>query len=1174
MRLTAIKLAGFKSFVDVTTLPLPTNLTAVVGPNGSGKSNLIDAVRWVLGESSAKSLRGSESEDVIFNGAKGRKPGGRASVELLFDNSDNSVQGAYGSYAEIAVRREVVRGDGSQYFINGQKCLKRDVVDLFLGTGLGGRNQYAILEQGTISRLVDAKPEELRLWLEEAAGISRYKDRRRETETRVRQTRENLERLADLEGEIQQRLTVLARQAAAAEKYRELKQRERVIRTEVLLLRQRALQAQAAQQQAAIRQLEGGLESTRAALTAADARRSQAETAQRAAVDALNVQQGAVYQSEAALAREEQALAHARELQTLHGRELQQIDAQLAEAAERSRRETQRRDEVLHELQEAQSQAESSAVREQTLSEEAQQTEERFAFEQAQWEDFNQRAQAPMLEAEGERARLQGLDRAAQQIEKRQHHLQQERGALDAAPLQVSLFDADAELQTLENEIANARTALQLIDEELQGLRERRAASESTLHDARQSQQDARGRAASLETLQQAALRQDDAELGEWLQRRDWSARPQLATAIRVAPGWEAAIEHVLAGLLQAPLLAQWSLLDAPEQGPVSGAVLAAEDNVLDPAHPGTLADVVEGPAVVREWLGGIQRVADTREAASRLAGLAQGESVITADGVWRGRGWVRYPRSDADHSGVIARGQLLRELQTRTQTQEQWVREQEQILERLGERSQTLESERHNVASRFDQARVQHGRRLADRQAQAVRLEQVQTRIQSLGQDLGTLAEQRQTSAAELSATRERLTELERIAEALRAERNALQQSLTQARERDQQARSSLQAAVQAHSQAQVRLAAQGSALAAVDQSLKDVVEQIERLQQRREKGVAGSAELEQPIIDHMACVEQARAQLAEGRDALRRTREKLTATENITEQTQRALRAAESERDASLERLQQARLEFENQRAKREALDAQLAEIGEDIAVLSEALDTAAVVEDWEQKQAQTARRIERLGAINLAAIPELEEARARADYLTAQHQDLEQALVTLEDAMRKLDRETQERFRDTFERVDAMFRVRCPRLFGGGEASLEMVGDNWLSSGVRVMARPPGKRNATIQLLSGGEKALVALALLFALFELNPAPFCLLDEVEAPLDDANVGRFSDLVREMSQRVQFIIITHNKITMELAEHLHGVTMQEPGVSRLVSVDVQEAASLVESPAEETAEV
>ncbi|MBF6592609.1 MAG: chromosome segregation protein SMC, partial [Ktedonobacterales bacterium] len=381
----------------------------------------------VLGESSAKSLRGTESEDVIFNGAKGRKPGGRASVELLFDNADNTLQGAYGSYAEIAVRREVVRGDGSQYFINGQKCLKRDVVDLFLGTGLGGRNQYAILEQGTISRLVDAKPEELRLWLEEAAGISRYKDRRRETETRIRQTRENLERLADLEGEIQQRLKVLTRQAADAEKYREQKQRERVLKAEVLLLRQRALEAQAAQQQAGIHQFEERLETARAALSAADNQRTQAETAQRAAAGALNAQQGEVYQSEAALARDEQALAHARELQTLHGREQQQIEAQLLEAGERQKRETRRRDEVLHALQEAQSQAESTAAAEQTLSDEASQAEEAFTTEQAQWESFNQRAQAPMLEAEGERARLQGLERASLQVEERQRRLEQER---------------------------------------------------------------------------------------------------------------------------------------------------------------------------------------------------------------------------------------------------------------------------------------------------------------------------------------------------------------------------------------------------------------------------------------------------------------------------------------------------------------------------------------------------------------------------------------------------------------------------------------------------------------------------------------------------------------------------------------------------------------------------
>jgi len=1169
MRLTAIKLAGFKSFVDVTTLPLPTNLSAVVGPNGSGKSNLIDAVRWVLGESSAKSLRGVESEDVIFNGARGRKPAGRASVELLFDNADGTLQGAYGSYAEISVRREVVRGDSSQYFINNQKCLKRDVVDLFLGTGLGGRNNYAILEQGSISRLVDAKPEELRLWLEEAAGISRYKDRRRETESRIRQTRENLERLRDLEGEIAQRLTVLTRQAADAEKYRDLKQQERLLKAEVLLLRQRGLEAQSAAQQAAIQQLDTRLEAARAALASADAQRAQADAAQRAAAEALNGCQGEVYQSEAALARDEQALAHARELQTLHGRELLQIEGQLAEADARQTRETQRRDEVLQALQDAQRQSEAAVQGEQVQIEAARHAEQTLAEVQAQWESFNQRAQAPLLEAEGGRARLQGLERAAQQVEERQRRLEQERGSLDATPLQTSLFDADADLQTLEREITNAQTALQSIDEELQGLREQRATRDAALHEARRALQDARGREASLETLQQAALRQDDAALGQWLDQRGWSAQPQLATAIRVTAGWEAAVEHVLAGVLQAPLLPEWEPVQLPDRGPDSGAVLAAGHDRDATPDSGTLADCVEGPAVVREWLGAVHRVADVQDAAARLAGLPAGASLITPDGVWRGRGWVRYPRGNADHSGVIARGQLLRELRSQAETLQDQVTALEQTLEQLRNRSQALEAERRSAASRFDQARSQHGRRLADRQAQAVRLEQIQGRIQSLGEELDALAAQRQQQASELSAVRERLAELERAADALRAERSDLQQTLAQSRERAQQARGQLQAAAQARSSAQVRLAAQGSALSAVDQTLQDLAEQIERLQQRRSQGVAGSAELEQPILEHSARVEQARARLATVREQLRAAREQLSASEAAAEQAQRALRSAETERDAALERLQQARLEFESQRARREALDAQLAETGEDVVALAAALDAGATMDAWEQKLAQTLRRIERLGAINLAAIPELEEARARAEYLAAQHRDLDEALATLEDAMRKLDRETQERFRNTFERVDAMFRERCPRLFGGGEAYLEMVGDDWLSAGVRVMARPPGKRNATIQLLSGGEKALVALALLFALFELNPAPFCLLDEVEAPLDDANVGRFCELVREMSQRVQFIIITHNKITMELAEHLHGVTMQEPGVSRLVSVDVQQATSLVEPPVE-----
>ncbi|MDN5874047.1 MAG: AAA family ATPase, partial [Sinobacteraceae bacterium] len=666
MRLTALKLAGFKSFVDSTTLPLPTNLTAVVGPNGSGKSNLIDAVRWVLGESSSKALRGADSQDVIFNGAKSRKPGGRASVELLFDNSDQTVQGEWGRYNEIAVRREVIRGGTAQYFINGQRCLKRDVVDLFLGTGLGGRNQYAILEQGTVAQLVEAKPDELRRWLEEAAGISRYKERRRETESRIRQTRDNLARLGDLQSEIDKRLKVLTRQAADAERFNQSKAQERRLRAELLLLRRQNVERESAQRKARIEDAIGELEQARTLLSERDSARQMAESARNRAGETFNAAQAEMYQAEAVRSRSEQSLAHAREMQAVHEREVEASEARLAQLGERIEREKAQTVELEKELANVQSEGVAASSNEQQAAASLATAEAALAEEQRLWEGFEQRAQTPILEAERERSNVQASEKAAEGLAARLQRLDEERAALDEKPLQAALFDSDSELEALEAEIAQVRVRLDDGDTRLQALRGERDSNESTLNEARDALQDVRGRCASLETLQQAALRSDDQALAQWLDARGWQQRPRLADQLRVGGGWETAVEHVLSGLLQAPVLESWRPADMPPTGPASGVATVAGGSSGDAPPAASLASHVQGPAVVREWLDSVQVADSDSEALATLEKLEPGASVITADGVWRGRGWVRYPCADAADSGVIARGKLLREVQIR----------------------------------------------------------------------------------------------------------------------------------------------------------------------------------------------------------------------------------------------------------------------------------------------------------------------------------------------------------------------------------------------------------------------------------------------------------------------------------------------------------------------------
>jgi chromosome segregation protein len=1161
MRLSGIKLAGFKSFVDPTQLPLPSNLTSVVGPNGCGKSNIIDAVRWVLGEASMKNLRGADSEDVIFNGSKTRKPVGRAAVELLFDNSDGQIAGPFAAYAEISVRRELTRDGNSQYFLNGRKCLKRDVTDLFLGTGLGGKNQYAIIEQGMVSRMIEAKPEELRQWLEEAAGISKYKDRRKETESRIRGTRENLARLNDLRAELTARLEVLGKQAANAEKYRELKNQERELRAQILALRARGIAEQSVSHQQQIEAAEQALAQAREALNQTAAERTRAEAAQRQAQQLIAQEQSKVYEAEGAQARAEQNRQHALELKQIKARELETLLRNIADLEARGQREEQRMAEAARQLQALDAQATDAASREAQAQSALVEAEDTLQEEQRRWDRFVHDAEAPLTQTEAERVRVQQLDRARFQTDERCKRLESEYAALNPQPIQDSLVEVDRDLAQLAQQLGDGQARLQNLDQELQAMREQRAGQDAALHESRQQLQSARGRMASLETLQQAALREDDAELSHWLQQQGWHQHPRLASQLQVEPGWEAAVEHVLDGLLQAPLLPDFIAQSQRQpQGPKTGAVLL-DAQAGQPR--GGLAAKVTGPQAVLDWLSLIQPVDSEAEALALAAQLSPEQSVITPQGTWRGRHWVRHPRTGDQQSGVIARAQLLKQLRLQVDAQAREVNEREQAAQQSRERVQRLEAERSELAAQVDQLRSRHGQRLAFRQAQAVRLEQMQSRQQALGSELDTLRAARAQQEQELDAARTRLVSLEDVAEQLRQQRTQLQQSLTKARDRVQHARSQLGQAQTARNELQIQLAGRRSALSALEQTHAEVLASREALLAQRGEFERQAAAQDVPLQALADAVEAARQAADAAREALRQTRQRVEAVEQGLVAAIEALRTAEQTRDSRLEQLQQARLEFENLRARGEALDAQIRETGLDRDALVAALPAEATAEAWEERLAGVLRRIERLGPINLAAIQELEEASERDRYLTAQHTDLHEALETLEAAIRKIDTETKELFRTTFDRVNTVFIERFPKLFGGGEAYLELTGDDLLETGVRVMARPPGKRNSSIQMLSGGEKAMTAVALLLALFQLNPAPFCLMDEVDAPLDDANVGRFCEVVREMSENVQFIIITHNKITMELAAQLHGVTMQEPGVSRLVSVDVEQAVAL-----------
>ncbi len=1164
MRLSSIKLAGFKSFVDPSSLPLPSNLTSIVGPNGCGKSNIIDAVRWVLGESSMKQLRSDTMEDVIFNGSKTRKPAGRAMIELSFDNSDNTIQGPYAAYAEITVRRELTRDGTSQYYLNNAKCLKRDVLDLFLGTGLAARSGYAIIEQGMVSSMISSKPEELRQWIEEAAGISKYKERRRETESRIKQTRENLARLSDLRTELTARIEALRKQATNAEKYKEYKEQERKLKAELLALRLRALSQQHASHEATIAGLTQSLDAARTGLSGAHDAQARAEAANRESNHALSAQQNKLYEAEAALARGEQDLKHARELKEMKGRDLEQVARQLEDLSRREDSDRQQATELAATLVDLEAHVRGAEAAEaQQLA--ALNAAEKIAQEgQSQWDAFTLRAEAPLYQAEGERVRVQTLERALAQTQERLERLRSERSALDAAPIQSSLFDADSELETLNRELTDGQSRLADLDRLVQELRETRAAEDGALHETRQALQNARGRFASLETLQQAALRQDDAELQAWLQQQGLAQAPRLAAALKVERGWEAAVEHVLEGLLQAPLMSGFSTRAGTlPAAPKSGMTLMDDTAASGHVSADHLAGKVQGPAVIADLLSNIFVAPTHAEALYRASHLKPGESVIEPNGVWRGRGWVRYPRAEEERTGVLARSVLLEELGRETAAHTEAVRRHEGTLEQLQGKLKAAEAERSQIAVHFDSGRSRQAQRMAFRQAQAVRLEQTESRARSLQVDLDGLRGAQDQQQQELSGARARLTELEAVAQRLREERGQLQHALNQHRDSLAAVRAQSAQLAATRSQAQVQLAGRQSTLEALKRAQDDLDLRRQDLLSQRARYEQERAALEGPISTQAAGLDGARARVDTEREALRVAREHVIAAEGRLTQCLQQAREAEYAQDAAREKLQAAQLEFQTLSVRRQTLEDQITETGYAREALLAELAGDAAAEAWEEKLGAMMRRIERLGAINLAAIPELEEGEQREKYLFEQDADLTGALDTLEAAIRRIDVETKERFRVTFNKVDEIFRQRFPRLFGGGEAYLELTEDNLLETGVRVMARPPGKRNSSIQLLSGGEKAMTAVALLLALFELNPAPFCMLDEVDAPLDDANVGRFVEVVREMSGNVQFIIITHNKITMELADQLHGVTMQEPGVSRLVSVDIQQAMDL-----------
>jgi len=1166
MRLSKIKLAGFKTFVDPTTIKFPSNLMGIVGPNGCGKSNIIDAIRWVLGESSAKTLRGDSMADVIFNGSSTRKPVGQASVELVFDNSDKTISGAYANYAEIAVRRVVTRDGQSQYFLNGGRCRRKDITHILLGTGLGS-NGYSIIEQGMISRLVEAKPDELRAFLEEAAGISKYKERRRETEHRIRHTRENLERLADLREEVDKQLNHLQRQAKAAARYKELKTEQRRVTAELLALRLKALRSEVATQDEQLAEKQQALEAALAAQREADqgSERLRHEVGERN--EALNTVQGEYYRVGAEIARLEQSIRHRRELMQRQREDLETTEHQLEEIrahVENDQLELEQLELALEELNPGLEEANASRAEAEEALHQAETAMEEW---RQRWEQVARDIANMESAAQVEEARLEQLSAQRDRLAREQERQAAERESLRFEELEERLEHMAIEEETLQAEVAEATRLLDAVWQQIQELRDQEKQVSAELDQLRAQLQNDRGRLASLEALQEAALGKAPKQIGEWLERAPLVDRRSLAERLSVEPGWERAVETVLGGYLQAVSVSTLdevaeSLAELTEGGL---ALLEETSGRGEPASAGKqwLADLVKAPDSAQPLLAGIRAV-PTLEEAIRLRGeLANGESIITPNGTWLGRHWLRINRSDDPEIGVIARGEEITRLKMQTGTTATRVEDVAQALADTRARIEQLEDSRKQAQNDANLKQQRYAETKTQLESARAELEQLRGRARALDDTIAELAMERQGLDTKLEECAARkadaarvLGELSGVKEQLNGERSRHQTIVSEARARAEQHRQiAHELAIKVESRRNSKESA-SAALARVLAQQQHLMKRRDELQRQLEAAVEPLSDDESTLAklaDERQAVE---TKLADARSAVESLDAQLREIEQRRNEAQQAVAAAREAADG-------VRLAAREAQVRLETVVEQFDETGFELEQVLAELPPEATTAAWNENLESIERKIQRLGAINLAAIDEFEEQSERKKYLDAQFADLTEALETLEEAIRKIDRETRSRFKETFDKANQGLGRLFPRLFGGGHAYLELDGEDLLDSGVTIMARPPGKRNSTIHLLSGGEKALTAVALVFSIFELNPAPFCLLDEVDAPLDDANVGRFSDIVKEMSDQVQFVIITHNKTTMETMHQLSGVTMHEPGVSRLVAVDLDEAVQL-----------
>lgn len=1178
MRLKQVKLAGFKSFCDPTTFELPSQLVGIVGPNGCGKSNIIDATRWVLGESRATELRGESMQDVIFNGSLERKPSSRASVELVFDNSLGRIGGAWGGFAEISVKRVLTREGQSTYYINQQAVRRKDVHDIFLGTGLGPR-AYAIIGQGTISRIIEAKPDELRVFFEEAAGVSKYKERRRETENRLADTRENLTRVEDILRELHGQISKLDAQAEVAGRYRAM-EAERTQKQQWLWLIKRD-DAQAEQQllEKTAESLDLEIEGLQTGLRSAENRMETLREAVHQANDEVSRCQAAYYEVNSEISTLESQIRMIAQNRNQAQARLKSLEEQIQSARALSEGGLQRRQEVEAQLEEAREQ---QATAEMALAE----AEEQLA---ACEDEERERREALESARQAAHAAQQALQ--VGRVERRSHEealaqMQERRQRLQASLSQLG-DDASDQLERLALELGaaqeeEARTAeqQQTLEARLAEVQAERGPAQEALQAAVTKTTTIEARMAVLEQLQ--ARMQGENQMRPWLEKHGLGEDTErIWQYIRIEPGWETAVEAVLRERVHALEAKSVQQVAAMLQEAPPGKVglfltdLPAGAAPL-PARPAgrlvPLASLVRCQdarlkPIMAEWLDGFFSAESTEAAFAGRGQLPPGGRFVVREGHAIGRFDVVLFAMDSEGEGVLARQQELQNLERELRAQQLLGDEARQQAERidamatqLAEQVRAARDASARAVRRVSTATIEH-----ERLAQAVRSREESR--QRLSEEIEELAMRQAGREEALQALVDGLAEAEEKAEVASEE-------LVAAREAAEMLETTLSSRRDHARESELAVRESAYAVRSLEQEIDNLRERIARAD---EQLAQADGNRERLLADLEGMSDEAlREQLEVMLERRMEAEQALSEARGLADERSGELRRLDEERlraergqEPLRQRLIELRMKEQAARLTAEQMGEALTEASADLAELKASLEALPQrpKPSWLQSEvSRLAQAVARLGPVNLAALDELTAAREREVFLNTQSTDLQEAMATLENAIRTIDQETRSLLQSTYDTVNAEFGRLFPMLFGGGEARLVLTGGEILDAGVQVFAQPPGKKNASIHLLSGGEKALTAIALVFGIFKLNPAPFCLLDEVDAPLDDANTERYAKMVSAMSEETQFVFISHNKIAMEMAHQLIGVTMQEKGVSRLVAVDLTSAVELAEA--------